>query len=142
MKMREIAAACVLAAVGAGITACSSGGTHPASATGRAPGDNGKLLPRISCYIGSLNDSETDISVVNPGGGAGNCNTVTSEINMVTPPDVTALSNVEAPTKADIDGATVECAGIFKDDRLTVLYLGQYFTGADAAICSALRLSS
>lgn len=58
------------------VSACSSGSGIPVSAKGRVPGDHGKLLPKLSCWIQAADNSGSGtvvISVAVPAGQKVNC---------------------------------------------------------------------
>jgi hypothetical protein len=141
VRVRSVASVVVLAAAVA-VSACSSRGTHSASATGRVPGDNGKLLPTISCWIGVSATSggyDSVIGVVNPNGGNANCNTVISELDQSLPSGFAAT--VTSPlSKGEMDPSEVGCSGMFYGDRVTAFIT---YSGGDSGIdptCQALML--
>jgi hypothetical protein len=78
--MKTVAGLVVAAAfVALGVGACGSGGTHSASATGRVAGDNGKLLPTLSCWLDAsprTGGENTVISLAIPAGKKVDCDGV------------------------------------------------------------------
>ena len=152
MKFGGIAAACALAVATLGFVGCSSGGSSAASpgeahsaATGRVTGDNGKLLPTVSCWVDAGNTSGGDssvIAVVNPNGGKADCNAVISDLNKSLPTGYAA--SITTPLSQDqMDPSNVTCSGSYDGYRVTsVLTDGTGMPGEGMAVCGALGLGS
>jgi hypothetical protein len=144
MSIRGIAAACALAVTAVGVAGCSSGGALSASATGKVPGDNGKLLPKISCWIQVESTSPggdvSVLSVVNPNGGKVNCQSVISELNGSLDGYAAATTT---PLPADeMDPTQVACSGLYYGDRVTVIVTyGAGSLDPGGAACQALEFS-
>jgi hypothetical protein len=118
--------------------------THSASAKGRAPGGNGKLLPP-SCWL-SFSDAAGDygslVQVVNADGGSVNCNEVISEMAQSIPAGYSALDTSQ-PAASDLAGNySAVCSGMFYGDKVGVYAANSDVDNLADPTCQALLLNN